>query len=91
MSKWIAQAGLPQQRVVGPWRELPATIALLREIADGKMPKGEAPLQYPIFIKACHITQGIQHGTKMVKSQVRCGSITLICIADGCTTHSRFT
>jgi hypothetical protein len=69
MSEWISQAGLPQERVVGPWRELPATIAVLREIADGKMPKGEAPLQYPIFLKACHITQGIQHGTTMVASQ----------------------
>jgi hypothetical protein len=69
MSEWISQAGLPQERVVGPWRELPATIAVLREIADGKMPKGEAPLQYPIFLKACHITQGVQHGTTMVASQ----------------------
>ena len=57
-------------QVVGPWRQLPATVATLREIADGKMPDGEKPLQYPIFLKACHITQGIQHGTHFVRSQV---------------------
>jgi hypothetical protein len=33
------------------------------------MPDKEAPLKYPIFLKACHITQGIQHGTHFIKSQ----------------------
>jgi hypothetical protein len=69
MTDWIEANGLPQLRRVGPWRQLPKTVAVLREIADGKMPDKEAPLKYPIFLKACHITQGIQHGTHFIKSQ----------------------
>eukprot|EP00038_Savillea_parva_P029180 m.69333 g.69333 ORF g.69333 m.69333 type:complete len:490 (+) comp8576_c2_seq1:2447-3916(+) len=72
MTDWIALNGLPQPRRVGPWRQLPATIATLREIADGKIPeneKNQSKLKYPIFLKACHITQGVQHGTHIIKSE----------------------
>lgn len=75
MSDWIASNGMPLPRIVGPWRTEAATVAVLRKIADGKMPDKEAPLRYPVFLKACHITQGIQHGTHMVKSEVSEGVI----------------
>lgn len=69
MTEWLAANNLPQPRMVGPWRELPKTIATLREIANGRMPDGEKAISYPFFLKACHITQGVQHGTHLVKSQ----------------------
>eukprot|EP00041_Stephanoeca_diplocostata_P001216 m.19168 g.19168 ORF g.19168 m.19168 type:complete len:417 (+) comp11725_c0_seq1:117-1367(+) len=65
MSQWLKDAEIPQQPILGPWRNLSSAVAALHAIKDGT----ESGIQFPLLLKACHITQGGQHGVNFIDSK----------------------
>jgi len=61
MTQWLIGAGLPTPAIAGPWRTLEGTVTALRE--------GSFDLRFPVFLKACHITQGDQNGVLKIKTK----------------------
>ena len=69
MSEFLARNKVRQMPILGPWRgTVEKTLDQLKFLRD--MAPGQSPdLTYPIFIKACHLTQGAQKGFHVIRSQ----------------------
>lgn len=65
MSQWLKDAEIPQQPILGPWRNLSGAISALHALKDGT----ETGINFPLLLKACHITQGGQHGVNFIRSR----------------------